>query len=148
MEHEQAIKVMRSAKGRVVKVITATAAVSPAEMARRIATAKANASDGAAIPMVKTLSTHTDMRGWVSSVVQITGRLDKHYGEDGFHIGKDGGLSFSLMGGAPKEYGVGTKCPYSGREGSGCEARGKRHAHRSVNAGRVEQIIIAGESFV
>ena len=105
MEHEQVVKVMRSAKGRFVKVITETAPVSPAEMARRIAKAAASVAPDAkaAIPMVKTLSTRTDERGWTISVVQIVGQLDKHYGEDGFHIGKDGGLSFSLVGGAQKK---------------------------------------------
>ena len=149
MEHEQVIKVMREAKGRVVKVITETAAVSPAEAARREAKAKANeATDAkAAIPMDKTLSTRKDERGWTISVVQIVGRLDKNYGEDGFHIGKDGGLSFSLVNGAPEEYGVATACPYSGKEGAGCEMSGARHAHSSVKAGRVQEIIVAGESF-
>lgn len=149
MEHEQVVKVMRSAKGRFVKVITETAAVSPAEMARRVAKAAASVAPDAkaAIPMVKTLSTRTDERGWTISVVQIVGQMDKHYGENGFHIGKDGGLSFSLVGGAPEEYGFATACPYSGKEGASCELRGKRHAHRSVRADRVQEIIIAGESF-
>jgi hypothetical protein len=149
MEHEQLVKVMRSAKGRFVKVITETAPVSPAEMARRIAKAAASVAPDAkaAIPMVKTLSTRQDERGWTISVVQIVGQMDKHYGEDGFHIGKDGGLSFSLVGGAPEEYGFATACPYSGKEGASCEMRGKRHAHRSVRADRVQEVIIAGESF-
>jgi len=149
MEYEQVVKVMRAAKGRIIKVITETAAVSPKEMERRIEKAKANASPDAkaAIPMVKTLSTRKDERGWTISVVQIVGQLDKHYGVDGFHIGKDGGASFSLVNGAPEEYGVATECPYSGKDGAACEMRGKRHAHRSVRADRIQEIIIAGESF-
>ena len=149
MEHEQVIKVMRSAKGRFVKVITETAPVSPAEMARRIAKAAASVAPDAkaAIPMVKTLSTRTDERGWTISVVQIVGQLDKHYGVDGVHIGQEGGVSVRSVGGAPVEDGFATACPYSGKEGASCEMRGKRHAHRSVRADRVQEVIIAGESF-
>lgn len=133
------VAAMEAAKGRIVVVVSETAPVSAAVMAKRIeGAAKRQAPEGArGIARVKTLGIAEDG----GAIVTTSGRYDA---KRGVVVAKTGNESVAVLLSAPEEYGMPTECPSSYREGSACYGMAPRHGHRAFSTARIVSIATGG----
>jgi hypothetical protein len=132
------VAAMEAAKGRIVVVVSETAPVSDAVMAKRVeSAAKRVVADGRGIARVKTIGVADDG----GAVVTVAGRYDA---KRGVVVAKSGNESVALLLSAPEEYGMPTACPSSSREGSACFGMAPRHGHRAFSTARIVSIATGG----
>jgi hypothetical protein len=138
----QILAAFAAAKGRIITVHAAALPATEAQIASRKRRAALHQSAGRGIGRVITEGIADDG----GALVRISGRVDRAWGDDGIAISKRGTASISLVISAPSEYGMATYCPNAGREGTACEDRGARHAHRSIRVDRISAITCGGET--